>query len=160
MVRRGGSHPLHDELAHKGAQERPTLGRDDGPSASADQQPSAEEVHVQLERVIDQLSDRFPDASSMLAEAGVDVLAFTGFPGDHWKQVWSNNPQERLNKEIRRRTDVVGIFPNRAAVRRLIRAVLAEQHDEWVVGRRYLTPKAPATNQALPEVSLTRSAAA
>ena len=123
------------------------------------QQPSAEEVQVQLERVVDQLSDRFPDASSMLAEAGVDVLAFTGFPGAHWKQVWSNNPQERLNKEIRRRTDVVAIFPNRAAVRRLIGAVLAEQHDEWVVGRRYLTLGVPKKQQALPEVSLTRSTA-
>ena len=70
------------------------------------QQPSAEEVHAQLERVSDQLSDRFPDASSMLAEAGPDILAFTHFPQAHWKQVWSNNPQERLNKEIRRRTDV------------------------------------------------------
>ena len=124
------------------------------------QQPSAEEVHMQLGRVVDQLSERFPDASSMLAEAGADVLAFTGFPAAHWKQVWSNNPQERLNKEIRRRTDVVGIFPNRLAVRRLIGAVLAEQHDEWVIGRRYLTPTAPKTNQALPEATLTQPTAA
>ena len=124
------------------------------------QQPSAEEVHSQLERVVDQLSERFPQASSMLDEAGADVLAFTGFPGTHWKQVWSNNPQERLNKEIRRRTDVVGIFPNRPAVRRLIGAVLAEQHDEWAVGRRYLTPGVTTKQEALQEVSLTQSTAA
>ena len=115
---------------------------------------------MQLERVVDQLSDRFPDASSMLAEAGADVLSFTGFPGAHWKQVWSNNPQERLNEEIRRRTDVVGIFPNRSAVRRLIGAVLAEQHDEWAVGRRYLTPGTASPPEALPEVLPTRSTAA
>ena len=124
------------------------------------QQPSAEQVHIQLERVVDQLNDRFPDASSKLAEASADVLAFTGFPGSHWRQVWSNNPQERLNKEVRRRTDVVCTFPNRAAVRRLIGAVLAEQHDEWAVGRRYLTLAVPATDQALPETTLTQPTAA
>ena len=102
------------------------------------QQPSPEEVHAQHQRVVAQLEERFPDAAGRLEEAGADILAFTAFPVAHWKQVWSNNPQERLNKEIRRRTDVVGIFPNRAAVQRLVGAVLAEQHDEWQVGRRYL----------------------
>ena len=106
-------------------------------------QSSAEEVHAQLHRVIDQLEDRFPQAASMLAEAGPDVLAFTAFPVPHWRQIWSNNPLERLNKEIRRRTDVVGIFPNRPAARRLVGAVLAEQHDEWAIGRRYLTLASP-----------------
>ena len=107
------------------------------------QQPSPDEVHAQLDRVTSQLHDRFPEVASLLDEAGPDVLAFSSFPLAHWKKLWSNNPQERLNKEIRRRTDVVGIFPNRPAVRRLVGAVLAEQHDEWVVGRRYLTPAIP-----------------
>ena len=124
------------------------------------QQPSPEEVHAQVDRVIDQLGDRFPQAASVLAKAGADILAFTAFPVAHWKQVWSNNPQERLNKEIRRRTDVVGIFPNRPAVRRLVGAVLAEQHDEWAVGRRYLTPALPALDEALPKATLTQPTAA
>ena len=74
------------------------------------QQPSPDEVHAQLDRVTSQLHDRFPEVASLLDEAGPDVLAFSSFPLAHWKKLWSNNPQERLNKEIRRRTDVVGIF--------------------------------------------------
>ena len=102
------------------------------------EQPDAASVWAQHARVVDQLTERFPDAAAHLAEAATDVLAFTGFPKEHWRQIWSNNPQERLNKELRRRTDVVGIFPNRDAVIRLVGAVLAEQHDEWAVPRRYM----------------------
>lgn len=102
-------------------------------------QPDAASTWAQLQRVVEQLEERFPQAAQLLADASHDVLAFTGFPKQHWRQIWSNNPQERLNKEIRRRSDVVGIFPDRAAIIRLLGAVLAEQHDEWAVQRRYMT---------------------
>ena len=121
------------------------------------QQPSPQEVHAQLERVIAQLQDPFPQVASLLDEAGADVLAFSSFPVPHWKKIWSNNPLERLNKEIRRRTDVVGIFPNRPAVRRLVGAVLAEQHDEWAVGRLYTTPAVYSIDEALPEADLAKA---
>ena len=123
------------------------------------QQPSPDEVHAQFDRVTDQLQNRFPQVVSLLDEAGPDVLAFSSFPVAHWKKIRSNNPLERLNKEIRRRTDVVGIFPNRPAVRRLVGAVLAEQHDEWAVGRRYITQEVSTSNEALPRAELAEAAA-
>jgi putative transposase len=102
-------------------------------------QERAEDAWAQLERVVAQLEQgKFGDAARLLADAAGDVLADTAFPKATWRSTWSNNPQERLNREIRRRTEVVGIFPNRAAVIRLVGAVLAEQHDEWAVARRYL----------------------
>ncbi|HEX2027855.1 MAG TPA: IS256 family transposase [Nitriliruptorales bacterium] len=103
------------------------------------EQPDGEQVWAQHTRVVDQLHHRFAEVADMLVDMAPDLLAFTAFPTEHWSAIRSNNPQERLNKEVRRRTDVVGIFPNRPAVIRLIGAVLAEQHDEWAVARRYMS---------------------
>ncbi len=101
-------------------------------------QPDAASVHAQFDRVLDALAGKLPTVAEHLEQARPDVLAFAAFPQEVWRQIWSNNPSERLNREIRRRTDVVGIFPDRDALIRLVGAVLAEQHDEWTEGRRYL----------------------
>ena len=97
------------------------------------------EVAAQWDRVADTLAGSFPKVAAMMGEAKTDVLAFTAFPPAHWQKIWSNNPIERLNKEIKRRADVVEIFPNPAAFLRLATAVVIEAHDEWQVTRRYLS---------------------
>lgn len=112
-------------------------------------QPGPEAVHAQFDRIVEDLDAKLPKVADHLAAAREDILAFTAFPKAIWRKVWSNNPNERLNREIRRRTDVVGIFPDRNSIIRLVGAVLAEQHDEWAEARRYLSLEAIEAAQAL-----------
>jgi putative transposase len=115
-------------------------------------QPTQEAAKEQLALVVKQLKSRFPKAMDVLQQAEEDVLAYMAFPREHWRQICSTNPLERLNREIRRRMDVVGIFPNRDSVIRLVGTILQEQDEEWSIGRRYFSLESIAKvtgNQAL-----------
>ncbi len=129
-------HWMRNALAHVPAKQRPGVV---AMIKTIFAQETAQELRAQWKAVSDALRDRAPKLAGLMDEARDDVLAYTVFPKEHWPQIASTNPLERLNREIKRRSDVVGIFPNDRAVIRLAGALMLEQNDEWAVSRRYMS---------------------
>jgi putative transposase len=117
-------------------------------------QETQEAAHAQWRSVADSLRERFASVAELMDTSEEDVLAYMAFPKEHWTQIHSTNPLERLNKEIKRRTNVVGIFPNDAAIIRLVGALLLEQNDEWALTRRYMSLESLARIVDNPVLSL------
>jgi transposase-like protein len=149
-------HWMRNALAHVSAKQRPAVA---AMLKTIFAQETAKEAHAQWKVVADALRERAPRLAEMVDDAREDVLAYTAFPRDHWAQIASTNPLERLNGEIKRRSDVVGIFPNDRAVVRLVGALMLEQNDEWAVGRRYMSLESLASVSDDPLISLPAVAA-
>ena len=145
-------HTMRNALAHAGKSSRRVVSAF---MATAFAQNSAEAAKAQWRRVADQLRPKLPKLAGFMDEAEDDVLAYMTFPPDHWPKIHSTNGLERLNGEIKRRTEVVGIFPNDEAIVRLVGAILLEQNDEWAVQRaRYMTLETMAALSDDPVVGL------
>jgi transposase-like protein len=144
-------HWMRNALAHASAKQRPAVA---AMLKTIFAQETAREAHTQWNNVADALRERAPKVAELMDSAREDVLAYTAFPRDHWAQIASTNPLERLNGEIKRRSDVVGIFPNDRAVVRLVGALMLEQNDEWAVSRRYMSLESLAPVSDDPLISL------
>ena len=150
-------HFMRNALAHAGKTQRRVVSAFVGTAFAQDDEAAAK---AQWRQVADQLRPRVPKLSAFMDEAEADVLAYMSFPKDHRTKIHSNNPIERLNGEIKRRTEVVGIFPNESSIFRLVGAILLEQNDEWAVQRsRYMTVESVAPLSDDPLVSLPAVAA-
>ena len=149
-------HWMRNALAHAAPKQRPAVI---AMIKTIFAQETAEAAHQQWEQVADALREKFPKLADMMAGSREDVLAYMTFPKEHWAQIASTNPLERVNKEIKRRADVIGIFPNDAAVVRLVGALMLEQNDEWAVSRRYMTLETLGSVSHNPIVSLPALAA-
>src|SRR5215208_7326376 len=151
LLQRCRVHWLRNALAHVPTKQRPAVA---AMIKTIFAQESAAEAHAQWNSVADALRERVPGLAELMDEAREDVLAYTAFPKEHWPQIASTNPLERLNGEIKRRCEVVGIFPCNRAVVRLVGALMLEQSDEWAVSRRYMSLESLAALSDAPCVRL------